>query len=101
MIKEREMPLKSYTLIHGDANLSDAQREELSKWAEQIRARIQPNIIKLLTDLRIFADLRYQISNLRKIKNPSSDISEEGFLLKFYKLQSFRNNLCYFRNHTS
>jgi hypothetical protein len=44
MIKEKEMPLKSYTLIHGDANLSDAQREELSKWAEELRAQIKPNI---------------------------------------------------------
>lgn len=44
MIKEREMPLKSYTLIHRDANLSDAQREELSKWAEEPRAQIKPNI---------------------------------------------------------
>lgn len=44
MIKEKEMPLKSYTLIHGDANLSDAKREELSKWAEELRAQIKPNI---------------------------------------------------------
>ena len=44
MIKEREMPLKSYTLIHGDARLSDVQRAELSKWAEEVRAQIQPNI---------------------------------------------------------
>jgi hypothetical protein len=44
MLKEKEMPLKSYTLIHGDANLSDAQREELSKWVEELRAQIQPNI---------------------------------------------------------
>ena len=44
MIKEGEMPLKSYTLIHGDAKLSDVQRAELSKWAEEVRAQIQPNI---------------------------------------------------------
>lgn len=44
MIKEGEMPLKSYTLIHGDARLSDVQRAELSKWAEEVRAQIQPNI---------------------------------------------------------
>ncbi|MDP3468110.1 MAG: heme-binding domain-containing protein [Daejeonella sp.] len=44
MIKEEEMPLKSYTLIHGDARLSDVQRDELSKWAEEVRALIQPNI---------------------------------------------------------
>ena len=44
MIKEGEMPLKSYTLIHGDARLSDVQRAELSKWAEEVRAQIKPNI---------------------------------------------------------
>ena len=43
-IKEGEMPLKSYTLIHGDARLSDVQRTELSKWAEEVRAQIQPKI---------------------------------------------------------
>ena len=44
MLKEGEMPLKSYTLIHNDAKLSSVQREELSKWAESLRAQIQPNI---------------------------------------------------------
>jgi len=43
-IKEGEMPLKSYTLIHGNARLSDVQRTELSKWAEEVRAQIQPKI---------------------------------------------------------
>jgi hypothetical protein len=43
MLKEKEMPLKSYTLIHNDAKLSDARREELSKWTERLRAQIQPN----------------------------------------------------------
>jgi hypothetical protein len=95
MIKEREMPLKSYTLIHGDANLSDAQREELSKWAEQVRAQIQPNIIKLLTDLRTLADIRSQTSDFRpqisdlrfqtsynyKQKTPLF-LQNRGFLLK-------------------
>ncbi|NQV75814.1 MAG: heme-binding domain-containing protein, partial [Bacteroidetes bacterium] len=44
MLKEGEMPLKSYTLIHNDAKFSSVQREELSKWAESLRAQIQPNI---------------------------------------------------------
>jgi len=44
MIKEGEMPLKSYTYIHGDAKLSDAQRTELAKWAEEIRSQIQADI---------------------------------------------------------
>lgn len=46
MLKEGEMPLKSYTLIHGDAKLSVEQITELSSWAEQVRAQIKPNIIK-------------------------------------------------------
>ncbi|MFA6944806.1 MAG: heme-binding domain-containing protein [Pedobacter sp.] len=44
MLKEGEMPLKSYTLVHGEARLSDAQRTELSNWAEQVRAQIKPAI---------------------------------------------------------
>jgi hypothetical protein len=83
IIKEREMPLKSYTLIHGDANLSDAQREELLKWAEQVRAQIQPNIIKLLTDLRTLADIRSQTSDFRPHitinKNPLFFYKRGGF----------------------
>jgi len=45
MLKEGEMPLQSYTLIHGDAKLTAAQIAELTNWAEQLRAQIQPNII--------------------------------------------------------
>lgn len=44
MIKEGEMPLKSYTLIHADARLTDEQRADLAKWAEDVRAQIKPNI---------------------------------------------------------
>lgn len=44
MVKEEEMPLKSYTLIHGDARLSNAQRVAITNWAEQVRAQIKPNI---------------------------------------------------------
>ena len=44
IIKEEEMPLNSYTLIHADARLSDVQRVELAKWVEEVRAQIQPNI---------------------------------------------------------
>lgn len=46
MLKEGEMPLTSYTLIHGDAKLTAEQIVELTDWAEQLRAQIQPNIIK-------------------------------------------------------
>lgn len=33
MVEEGEMPLTSYTLIHGDAKLSDVQKESLINWA--------------------------------------------------------------------
>ena len=33
MVKEGEMPLGSYTLIHRDAILSEAQKERLTSWA--------------------------------------------------------------------
>ncbi|MCB0611599.1 MAG: heme-binding domain-containing protein, partial [Lewinella sp.] len=35
-VKEHEMPLASYTWIHRDAVLTDAQRELLISWAEGI-----------------------------------------------------------------
>jgi hypothetical protein len=31
-LEENEMPLKSYTLIHTKANISDKQKEDLIKW---------------------------------------------------------------------
>jgi len=37
MIKDDEMPLKSYTLIHTKSKLSDGQKEILIKWSEAIR----------------------------------------------------------------
>lgn len=43
-VKEGEMPLKSYTIIHGNARLSDAQRLAITDWAEQVRGQIKPNI---------------------------------------------------------
>jgi flavodoxin len=33
-VKEGEMPMKIYTLIHTEARLSDAQRQQLVEWAE-------------------------------------------------------------------
>jgi len=38
--KDREMPLKSYLLVHGEAKLTEAQNQELVNWADGIRARI-------------------------------------------------------------
>lgn len=44
MIQEGEMPLKSYTLIHGEAKLSEAQKISIINWAEDLRKQIKPNI---------------------------------------------------------
>jgi hypothetical protein len=44
MIQEGEMPLKSYTLIHGNAKLSDEHKTAIITWAEGLRSQIQPNI---------------------------------------------------------
>jgi hypothetical protein len=44
MIQEGEMPLKSYTLIHDSAKLSDGQKKAIITWAEGLRSQIQPNI---------------------------------------------------------
>lgn len=43
-VKEEEMPLKSYSIIHKNARLTDAQRLTIINWAKQIRAQVQPNI---------------------------------------------------------
>jgi len=44
MIQEGEMPLKSYTLIHGNAKLSDLQKTAIITWAEGLRTQIKPTI---------------------------------------------------------
>lgn len=36
MVNEGEMPLSSYTIIHGDAELNDAQKKNLIAWAESV-----------------------------------------------------------------
>lgn len=41
MVKEGEMPLGSYTLIHTDARLRDQEKETLTDWANSIRATIR------------------------------------------------------------
>lgn len=40
-IRENEMPLKSYTLIHGDAKLSDSNKQEIEAWIKKIKSEIQ------------------------------------------------------------
>jgi len=44
MIQEGEMPLKSYTLIHGNAKLSEAQKTGIINWANELRNQIKPTI---------------------------------------------------------
>lgn len=44
MISEKEMPLSSYTLIHGDAALSDEQIEILISWASQGQQRFDMKV---------------------------------------------------------
>lgn len=36
-VEEGEMPLSSYTLIHRNAKLSDAQKKELKDWSDAMR----------------------------------------------------------------
>lgn len=38
MVKEKEMPLNSYTWIHKDADLSTEQRQQLISWSEKLMA---------------------------------------------------------------
>ncbi|MEO6228656.1 MAG: heme-binding domain-containing protein [Ferruginibacter sp.] len=40
-VKEDEMPLSSYTLIHRYAILSSEQKERINKWATSIRDTIK------------------------------------------------------------
>lgn len=40
-IDEGEMPLGSYTLIHTDAKLTDAEKQTLLSWSEGIRAEMK------------------------------------------------------------
>ncbi|MBC7744118.1 MAG: heme-binding domain-containing protein [Flavobacterium sp.] len=41
VLEKEEMPLKSYTLIHANARLSDAKRKSITTWAKQVRTQIQ------------------------------------------------------------
>ncbi len=35
VVKEKEMPLSSYTIIHKNADLTDLQRKEIADWADK------------------------------------------------------------------
>lgn len=41
MVKEGEMPLKSYTLIHKNANLSSEEKTALTDWASTLMKQIE------------------------------------------------------------
>jgi len=40
-VNEDEMPLTSYTLIHGDAKLTDAQKSAVVEWANALRDTLE------------------------------------------------------------
>ena len=40
-IKDNEMPLKSYTIIHSNAKLSDSDKQEIEAWVKKIKSEIQ------------------------------------------------------------
>ena len=42
-VKEDEMPLKSYTLIHKEADLTEAERELLTQWCQSIMDTLKAN----------------------------------------------------------
>jgi hypothetical protein len=41
MVKEGEMPLKSYTIVHGDARLSQQERVAITDWASGVMKQIE------------------------------------------------------------
>jgi len=40
-VEKRDMPLSSYTLIHTDARLADAEKDELIAWSESMRKQME------------------------------------------------------------
>ena len=43
MVEEGEMPLKSYTVIHREAKLDDAQKKMISDWVKAARSELMKN----------------------------------------------------------
>ena len=41
LVDENDMPLSSYTLIHTDAKLTDAEKKTLTNWTEGIRTEMK------------------------------------------------------------
>ena len=40
-VRDRQMPLKSYLLMHGEAKLTDAEAARLAKWAEDLADEVE------------------------------------------------------------
>ena len=40
-VKEGDMPLGSYTIVHTDARLTDQEKETLINWANSIRSEMK------------------------------------------------------------
>ena len=40
-VEENEMPLKSYSVIHGNAKLSEVQKDEIKEWVAALRDSFQ------------------------------------------------------------
>lgn len=45
MLEEHEMPLSSYTLIHTNAKLSEAQKQLLITWAKESKSQLNDSLI--------------------------------------------------------
>ncbi|MCP9290613.1 heme-binding domain-containing protein [Gracilimonas sediminicola] len=43
LVEEEEMPLPSYTWVHGDARLTPEQRDLLTEWFSSLRTKISDN----------------------------------------------------------
>lgn len=41
MVNDKEIPLKSFLIIHSQARLSNAQRKEIVEWADELREVIK------------------------------------------------------------
>ncbi|PJJ66601.1 heme-binding domain-containing protein [Chryseobacterium geocarposphaerae] len=44
-VKEGEMPLSSYTIIHHNAKLSSTDKSEIEKWVVQVKKEIRSSIL--------------------------------------------------------
>jgi hypothetical protein len=40
-IREGEMPLTSYTVVHQNAKLSDTQKSEIEQWVKEVKKQIE------------------------------------------------------------